>query len=214
MSRLWTSAILQQRRTTTRRPENYNHRTKILSTFCIMQYASFLLILTASAIVILLAHTSIISYGLCHSAVLRTRSSHSETAAVAVSRDPLENTMRSSSRDQDSPVRQHNEQEPHDDSSSSAGKMVPLPTTTNFSGILARSFESWTHPLPCFEPEQDWPSLQVQKTPAETGFLYVKPYKTGSSTTSGINLRIARNVALRNNANFEICRGEYFFEFR
>ena len=207
MSRLWTTAILP-RRTTTRRPEKYNNSTKIFSTFCIMQYASFLLILTACAIVILLAHTSIISYGLCHSAVLRTRSSHSETAAVAtssvattaVSRDPLENMSTIT-------IDQNND-------SSSAGKMFPVPTTTNFSGILARSFESWTHPLPCFEPEQDWPSLQVQKTPAETGFLYVKPYKTGSSTTSGINLRIARNVALRNNANFEICRGEYFFEFR
>ena len=33
--------------------------------------------------------------------------------------------------------------------------------------------------------------------PTRRGFLYVKPYKTGSSTTSGVNLRIARNVARR-----------------
>jgi hypothetical protein len=77
---------------------------------------------------------------------------------------------------------------------------------TNFSGILARSYEPWEHPLPCFKPEQEWQTIEVQNSPADSGFLYVKPYKTGSSTSSGINLRIARNVAMRKDTNFGICR--------
>ena len=80
------------------------------------------------------------------------------------------------------------------------------PPQTNFSGIIARSFDQWSHPLPCFQPEEDW--RHVQNSPADTGFFYVKPYKTGSSTTSGINLRIARNVALRQEADYSICRGK------
>jgi hypothetical protein len=76
---------------------------------------------------------------------------------------------------------------------------------TNFSGILARSFEPWKHPLPCFKPDI---KLENQDTPSMNGFLYVKPYKTGSSTTSGINLRIARNVAIRQGKNYERCKGE------
>ena len=76
---------------------------------------------------------------------------------------------------------------------------------TNFSGILARSFEPWKHPLPCFKPD---PEFETTETPTKNGFLYVKPYKTGSSTTSGINLRIARNVALRQGKNYKRCKGE------
>ena len=67
------------------------------------------------------------------------------------------------------------------------------PGTTNFSGVLARPFDSWPEniPLPCFPPKGNW------NTPSNGGFLYLKPFKTGSSTCSGINLRIARNVASR-----------------
>ena len=80
-----------------------------------------------------------------------------------------------------------------------------VPSKTNFSGILARSFEPWKHPLPCFKPDL---ALETHETPTNNGFLYVKPYKTGSSTTSGINLRIARNVALRQGKNYNRCKGE------
>jgi len=85
------------------------------------------------------------------------------------------------------------------------------PLQTNFSGILARPFEPWTHPLPCFPPDEDWTTTTVQNSPSKRGFLFVKPYKVGSSTTSGINLRIARNVAIRQKAEFDICKGRYIY---
>ena len=77
--------------------------------------------------------------------------------------------------------------------------LVPQDATNNFTGILARAFDPWPiqqHPLPCFltsEESSSWRGLQ--RTPSDQGFLFLKPYKTGSSTVSGINLRIARNVA-------------------
>jgi hypothetical protein len=37
----------------------------------------------------------------------------------------------------------------------------------------------------------------LQKTPSDTGFLFVKTFKTGSSSAAGVNLRIARNLARR-----------------
>jgi hypothetical protein len=68
-------------------------------------------------------------------------------------------------------------------------------------GVRARVFGLWNasrDALPCYEPELDWKKAQNQ--PSSTGFLFVKPYKTGSSTAAGVNLRIARNVARRLNA--------------
>ena len=100
------------------------------------------------------------------------------------------------------------ENEIHDDDGQhqTVAETVFIPPQTNFSGILARKFKPWKRSLPCFKPEQEWRANP--SAPANSGFLYVKPYKTGSSTTSGINLRIARNVALRLGKSFPICRGE------
>ena len=194
MSGLWASGI---RRRTTRRPENYSSSISpsalTRSSICMVKYASFLVTITAFAVVLLLVH---IKDGiLCESAV-RTRA-HNENADATLPTDLLEKI--SSNIDKGS-VR-HNEQR------NNTVILFPFPSQTNFSGILARSFEPWAHPLPCFEPEEDWQAIELQNSPAESGFLFVKPYKTGSSTTSGINLRIARNVAARNEANFGICRG-------
>lgn len=47
-------------------------------------------------------------------------------------------------------------------------------TQTNFSGILARPFEPWTHPLPCFAPDKEWSGPEAQQYPANRGFLYLK----------------------------------------
>jgi hypothetical protein len=69
-----------------------------------------------------------------------------------------------------------------------------------FSGIRARSFVSNTSQsmyVPCYPSNSDWGAMNVQNSPAQRGFFYLKPYKTGSSTTSGVHLRIARNVAHR-----------------
>ena len=195
MSGLWASGI---RRRSTRRPENYSNSISpsalTHSNICMVKYASFLVTITAFAVVLLVVHTK--DGILCQSAV-RTRA-HSENAYVTL---PTDSLVKISSNIDKGSVR-HDEQR-----NFSTGTMFPFPSQTNFSGILARSFEPWAHPLPCFEPELDWQAIELQNSPAETGFLFVKPYKTGSSTTSGINLRIARNVAARNEANFGICRG-------
>ncbi|GKY99308.1 hypothetical protein MPSEU_000885900 [Mayamaea pseudoterrestris] len=77
--------------------------------------------------------------------------------------------------------------------------------TTNFEGVQARAFTPYEHPVPCFEPEQDWKLRQSDAS--QTGFLFVKPFKTGSSTASGLNLRIARNVAARDQQHdFDVCK--------
>lgn len=73
-----------------------------------------------------------------------------------------------------------------------------------FEGVRARAFLPYDHPPPCFEPDEDW--RFHQSDPAQTGFLFVKPFKTGSSTASGLNLRIARNVATRLEKDFDVCK--------
>jgi len=87
----------------------------------------------------------------------------------------------------------------------------PAKRRLNFSGIVAQAFEPWPYELPCFEPQENWltPKVQRNKTGAEMGFHFMKPQKTGSSTTSGINLRIARNVAQRLNKSYEFCRARF-----
>jgi hypothetical protein len=101
-------------------------------------------------------------------------------------------------------------------------KEEDLPTV--FGGVRARPFTphsySKNHPnqnqiLPCFSPEANWRAGSVQNTPSDVGFLFLKAYKTGSSTSSGVNLRMARNVARRQQQqddkdnNFEICRSRF-----
>jgi Sulfotransferase family len=90
---------------------------------------------------------------------------------------------------------------------------TPLRLKRNFSGIIARPFAPWPSdlPLPCFPAEVDWADMSAQFTPAKQGFLYLKPYKTGSSTTSGVNLRIARNVARRRTdlKNVNLCKTRF-----
>jgi hypothetical protein len=51
--------------------------------------------------------------------------------------------------------------------------------------------------LPCIKPEPTWSTMAIQSTPTTTGLLFVKPYKTASSTGAGLHLRIARNAADR-----------------
>jgi len=54
-----------------------------------------------------------------------------------------------------------------------SGNPITTPQT-NFSGILARPFEPWTHQLPCFKPDNEWSTPETQKYPANRGFLYLK----------------------------------------
>lgn len=68
-------------------------------------------------------------------------------------------------------------------------------------GLVPRSFDRWQygHEALCQPPEEGFNYTR--------GLLYLKPAKTGSSTTSGINLRIARNLALR--LNKTKCHASY-----
>jgi Galactose-3-O-sulfotransferase len=71
---------------------------------------------------------------------------------------------------------------------------------TNLTGtILARAFDFWpaASPLPCYPAEEGWNTRTVINTPAQHGLLFLKPYKTASSTAAGVHLRMARNEAAR-----------------
>ena len=83
-----------------------------------------------------------------------------------------------------------------------------------FEGVKVRAFPSWPIqdlPLPCFEPEIGW--KHSDHSPCHDGFIFVKPYKVGSSTASGINLRIARNVAKKLGRPYDICKARYDHTF-
>jgi hypothetical protein len=75
---------------------------------------------------------------------------------------------------------------------------LPNPPYDVFEGVHARAFRKWNQTsMPCVPAEDDWKLRQ--KDPSTNGFIFAKPYKTGSSTASGVNLRMARNVAMRFN---------------
>jgi hypothetical protein len=81
-------------------------------------------------------------------------------------------------------------------------------------GVLARSFDPWNRPLPCFPPDEK-KHFQKPVSPAHVhqGFLFMKLMKTGGSTAAGINIRIAREAARRennnNNTRFQFCQGRW-----
>jgi hypothetical protein len=84
---------------------------------------------------------------------------------------------------------------------------------TSTTGVLARAFDLWPsdQAVPCELVDFDGKS---SKLPTKTGFLFLKPFKTGSSTSAGINLRIARNMARRqqttnNSTNSTICKASF-----
>lgn len=76
-----------------------------------------------------------------------------------------------------------------------------------FGGVQARVFPRKS--LPCLPPEPNWKMYKTQMTPTREGFLFLKTFKTGSSTASGIDLRIARNVARRRQLDFDVCKTRY-----
>lgn len=62
------------------------------------------------------------------------------------------------------------------------------------------SFRQWPkhRPLPCFPTSTKWTNTRdIKRYGVQRGLLFLKPFKTGSSTSAGIHLRIARNVAHR-----------------
>ena len=81
--------------------------------------------------------------------------------------------------------------------------------------VQAREFDPWplNRPLPCFPPDgimvENGPVRVQHDSPVSKGFFFTKTFKTGSSTSAGVNLRIARNVARRRHADFDFCRARY-----
>lgn len=77
-----------------------------------------------------------------------------------------------------------------------------------YDGVWARAFDALPagREVPCPMPEENWKDYTTESSPADTGLLFLKPYKTGSSTASGINLRISRNTARRRNKEHDMCR--------
>jgi Sulfotransferase family len=74
--------------------------------------------------------------------------------------------------------------------------------------IRPRAFTAWDHshaPLPCEPLEDYWQTARVQMSPASTGLLLVKTFKTGSSTAAGVTLRLAQQIARRRNLTFEVA---------
>eukprot|EP00546_Thalassionema_frauenfeldii_P005661 CAMPEP_0178928824 /NCGR_PEP_ID=MMETSP0786-20121207/20164_1 /TAXON_ID=186022 /ORGANISM="Thalassionema frauenfeldii, Strain CCMP 1798" /LENGTH=363 /DNA_ID=CAMNT_0020604823 /DNA_START=120 /DNA_END=1211 /DNA_ORIENTATION=- len=66
-------------------------------------------------------------------------------------------------------------------------------TNYNTPGIPHTIWNAWptTVSFPCKEIEKRWKSVKVQRSPADTGILFIREMKTGSSTLAGILLRLA-----------------------
>ena len=69
--------------------------------------------------------------------------------------------------------------------------------------VQPRAFDPWPIddvPLPCFPPDGIMTTQKIKvphNASVSQGFFFLKTYKTASSTSAGVNLRIARNVAAR-----------------
>uniref|UniRef100_A0A7S2U8K8 Sulfotransferase domain-containing protein n=1 Tax=Attheya septentrionalis TaxID=420275 RepID=A0A7S2U8K8_9STRA len=76
---------------------------------------------------------------------------------------------------------------------------------------FARAFELWPSkvPLPCYEPDRNWKSSASQYTKTRKGLIFLSPFKTGSTTATGVHLRLARNIALRQHAKFDVCKNRF-----
>ena len=58
-----------------------------------------------------------------------------------------------------------------------------------------QTWPKWEHEFPCFPSELYWKTMRVQRSPADTGILFLREMKTGSSTVAGILLRIAHRYS-------------------
>lgn len=92
--------------------------------------------------------------------------------------------------------------------------------TTSFDGVQPRTFASWPRDLvlPCYSPyddvkrprQQDWNARPVLKQPAHEGLFFLKLCKTASSTAASVHLRIARNLAKRQQHDkWPICKARF-----
>jgi len=79
----------------------------------------------------------------------------------------------------------------------------------DLQGVIPRAFPIWSEPFPCFQPDKNWWKTKVVRSPASLGFFFVKEMKTGSSTVTGVTLRIAKEMAKRLKKNFRICKSRF-----
>lgn len=89
-----------------------------------------------------------------------------------------------------------------------ASSVPHLETSHDYGTVIARPFAPWPKDdgLPCFESDIDLFNVPLlDTTTANVGFLYQKTEKCASTTSSGVALRIARNVAKRVGLETEMC---------
>lgn len=89
-----------------------------------------------------------------------------------------------------------------------------LPVENIANGVIARAYEAWSGPLPCFAPD-DIKQYRKPSTPSNVhrGFMFMKLMKTGGSTAAGINIRImkhaAQEVQRQKQTKFQFCQGRF-----
>jgi hypothetical protein len=73
-------------------------------------------------------------------------------------------------------------------------------------GLVPRAYSPWPHGHASLCAGPGWnPPLMKRSDDKDYGLLFLKTFKTGSSTTSGINLRIARGLATKVNHSDVFC---------
>ena len=65
----------------------------------------------------------------------------------------------------------------------------------SFETIPSRTWKIYEHPFPCYPPGKEERATLGLTTPAREGILFQRPTKVGSTTMTGIILRIAHNRA-------------------
>ena len=85
----------------------------------------------------------------------------------------------------------------------------PSPFPNEFDGVWARAYNPWPQntTIPCLPMEENFP--QHDNSPTDTGLFFVKPYKTGSSSAAGINIRLARGLARKLGKDYEFCKTRF-----
>lgn len=73
---------------------------------------------------------------------------------------------------------------------STSAPVATAVTESDYDGPY-KVYSKWAEPFPCFLAEKSWKSVATQRSPAHEGLLYTREMKTGSSTLTGVILRLA-----------------------
>jgi hypothetical protein len=102
----------------------------------------------------------------------------------------------------------------------SQNRIVPAWIPTDYEGIQSRSWEPYTASQQlCFKPPKIrfahndtfpvWSMPYDRSFMTKRGIVFLKPRKVGGSTASGINLRLAKNMAERLGENYSMCDNNF-----